>query len=172
MRADDAASVHGARKRGSDNDVEVKAVLTSADHMATDEELLRERIGQALSGRPDACTEVSLALLQSLAKSLSQLIGAEGVDSLLFRIARRVSTEYPWIPLGPRILSSDPEFATWRSCFEAQEPGQARAASMLFFGTLIDVLASLIGAHLTTLIFKSALGGANAATSSKEQNDE
>ena len=172
MHADDAASVHEARERGFDNNVEVSAVLTSADHMATDEELLRERIGQALSGRPDACVEASLALLQSLAKSLSQLIGANGIDSLLFRIARRVSNEYPWFPFGPRTLSLDPEFAALRSCFDAQEPGQARAASMLFFGTLIEVLASLIGAHLTTLIFKSALGGGNAAASSKEQNDE
>ena len=172
MRADDAASVNEARERGFDNHVEVRAALTSTDHMATDEELLRERIGLALSGRPDACAEVSIALLQSLTKSLSQLIGADGIDSLLFRIARRVSNEYPWFVFGPRTLSLDPEFAALHSCFETQEPSQARAASILFFGTLIEVLASLIGAHLTTLIFKSALGGGNAAASSKEQNDE
>ena len=172
MRAHDAALLREARERGFDNNVEVNAVLTSADHMATDEELLRELIGQALSGRPDACAEVSVALLQSLAKSLSQLIGADGIDSLLFRVARRVSSDYSWFQFGPRTLALDPEFAELGNCFDAQEPGEARAASMLFFGTLIEVLASLIGAHLTTLIFKSALGGANAATSSKEQNDE
>ena len=140
--------------------------------MATDEELLRELIGQTLSGRPDAYAEVSVDLLQSLAKSLSQLIGTDGTDSLLFRVARRVSLEYPWFQFGPGTLALDPEFAELSSCLEAQEPGQARDASVLFFGSLIDVLASLIGAHLTTLIFNSALGGAPAATRSKEQNDE
>lgn len=172
MGADNAASVHEVPERGFDNDAEGKAALTPADHMVTDEELLRELINEALSGRSDACAEVSVALLQSLAKSLSQLIGADGIDSLLFRIARRVSNEYPWFPYGPRTLSSDPEFAALRSCLEAHQPGQACAASMLFFDTLVAVLASLIGAHLTTLIFKSALGGANVAISSKEQNDE
>ena len=140
--------------------------------MATEEELLRELIRRALCDRPEACAEVSVALLQSLSKSLSQIIGPDGVDSFLFRVARRVSNEYPWFRFSPRTFALDPEFAELASCFEGQEPGQTYAASILFFDSLVDVLASLIGAHLTTLIFKSALGGANAATSSKEQNDE
>lgn len=140
--------------------------------MATDEELLRELIGQALSGRSDACADVSVALLRSLTTSLSQLIGADGVDSLLFRVGRRVGTEYPCFQFGPRTHASDPLLAELLGCLEGQAPGEARAASMLFFDTLIDVLASLIGAHLTNLIFKSALGSTHAATSSKEQNDE
>lgn len=140
--------------------------------MATNEELLHELIRRALSGRPDACAEVSVALLQSLAKSLSQIIGPDGIDSLLFRVARRVSNEYPWFHFSPRTFAVDPDFAELGSCLKAQEPGQACAASILFFDSLIDVLASLIGAHLTTLIFKSALGGANVAINGKEQNDE
>ena len=140
--------------------------------MATDEDILRELVGEVLSGRPDACAGLSVALLQSLAKSLSQIIGPNGIDSLLFRVARRVGNEYPWFQFGPRTPALDPEFAELGGYLEAQEPGQARAASMLFFGTLIEVLASLIGAHLTTLIFKSALGGKSAGTGSKEQNDE
>ena len=140
--------------------------------MATDVDTIRESIGQALSRRPDACTEVSLGLLQGLTKSLSQIIGSEGIDSLLLRVGHRVSNEFAWFQLGQGPLSLDPGFAALRSACAEQEPAEVRAASMLFFGTLIDVLASLIGAHLTTLIVNSALGGAGAATSSKEQNDE
>lgn len=140
--------------------------------MATEEELLRELIGKVLSRRPDACAETSTALLQSLAKSLSRLIGPAGIDSLLFRVARRVSNEYPWFQFGPRTFALDPEFAELGVCLEAQERGQAHAASMLFFSSLIDVLAPLIGAHLTTLIFKSALDGKSAVTGSQERNDE
>lgn len=172
MSAGDAAPVSQEPEDGCRAYAAVQPVLTSADHMATDEELLRELIGKALSASPDACAGVSVALLQSLAKSLSHIIGDEGFNSLLFRTAHRVGNDYPWFQFDPRPLPADLEFVAVRRCFEGQEPGQARAASMLFFSTFIDVLASLIGAHLTTLILKSALGGASAATSSKEQNDE
>lgn len=140
--------------------------------MATDEELLRELIGKALSGSPDACADVSIGLLQRLAKSLSHIIGDDGFNSLLFRTTHRVGNDYPWLQCDPHTLPADLEFAALRRCFEGQEPGHARTASMLFFSTFIDVLSSLIGSHLTTLILNSALGGASAATSSKEQNDE
>jgi hypothetical protein len=146
--------------------------ITSADHMATDEELLRELIGRALSGSQDACADVSIALLQNLSKSLSHVIGDDGFNSLLFRTAHRTGHDYPWLRFDPRTLPADPEFAALRRCLEGQQPDEARAASMRLFSTFIDVLASLIGAHLTTLILNSALGGASAATSSKEQNDE
>lgn len=152
--------------------VAVQVEITSADHMATDEELLRELIGNALSGNPDACTDVSIALLQSLSKSLSHIIGDDGFNSLLFRTGHRVGNDYPWLRFDPRTLPADPEFAAARRSFEGQEPAQACAASMLFFSTFIDVLASLIGAHLTTLILNSALGGTIPGISSKEQNDE
>ena len=140
--------------------------------MATDEELLRELIGQTLSGSPDACADASIALLQSLSKSLSEIIGEDGFNSLLLRTMHRVGNDFPWLRFDPATLPADLELATLRRCYDGQDPSQARAASMLFFSTFIDVLASLIGAHLTTLILNSALGGASAATSSKEQNDE
>lgn len=171
MSAGRAPSVREEPERGA-NHVDVKTVSSPADPMPSDDELLRGLIRQAISGRPDAYAEVSLALLQSLAAPLSQIIGAEGFGSLLLRIAHRVSNEHPWFQFGPDTLPRDPQFAALRTCFQGQEPDEARAASLLFFGDFIDVLTSLIGAHLTTLILKSALGGASAATSSKEQNDE
>lgn len=146
--------------------------MNSTDHMATDEELLRELIERAHSGSPDACADTSIALLQGLAKSLSGIIGDDGFHSLLFRTTHRVGSDFPWLRFDPGMLPADLDFAQLRRRFDGQEPGQVRAASMLFFSTFTDVLASLIGAHLTTLIFNSALGGASAATSSKEQNDE
>lgn len=140
--------------------------------MVTDEELLRELIGKALSGSHDACTDASIGLLQRLAKSLSHIIGDDGFNSLLFRTLHRVRHVYPWLQCEAHTLPGDPQFLAMRRCLAAQQPELARAASMLFFGTFIDVLASLIGAHLTTLILNTALGGASAAASSKELKDE
>ncbi|MGZ8291758.1 MAG: hypothetical protein ACXWVG_01815 [Telluria sp.] len=140
--------------------------------MASEEQLLRELVGSSLSGKTGACADGSVALLQSLANSLRHIIGEDGFDSLLFRTAHRVGNDFPWLRFDPRTRPADPEFGAFRRCFEGQEPGQVQAANMLFFSTFVDVLASLIGAHLTTLILKSALGGARTGTSSKEQNDE
>lgn len=148
------------------------SLLTSTEHMATDEQLLRELIGQALSGSPDGSADVSIALLQRMDKSLSGIIGDDGFNTLLSRTTQRVGNVFPWLRVDPGMLPADLEFETLRRCFEGQAPDQARAASTLLFGTLMDVLASLIGAHLATLILNSALGGASAAISSKEQNDE
>lgn len=172
MNRRDVAAARQKSKNRCRARVAVQAVLTSADHMATDEELLRELIGRALSGSPDACADVSIGLLQSLAKSLSHIIGDHGFNSLLFRTTHRVGNDYPWLRCDPHTLPADPAFAALRRCLEGQEPNQVRAASMHFFSTFIDVLSSLIGAHLTTLILNSALGGPRAVTSSKEQNDE
>lgn len=127
---------------------------------ATEEELLRERIGTTLSGSPDACAGVTVALVQRLAAALIPIIGDEGFDTLLCRTAHRVAHAYPWFRIDPTILPTNLELAAMRGCFDGQAPGQAHAASMLLFSSFIDVLASLIGAHLTTLILNSALGGA------------
>lgn len=172
MIAADAAGGGQERDDGDEAHIAAGAVPTSADNMATDEELLHELIGKTLSRGPATCADVTVTLLQRLAKSLNDIIGDEGFNSLLFRTAHRVGNDYPWLRFYPRSIPADPEFVAVRRCFEGQEPGQARAASMLLFCTFIDVLASLIGAHLTTLILNSALCGASAASSSKEQNDE
>ena len=128
--------------------------------MATEEELLRELIGNALARRPDACADVTVTLIQHLATALIPIIGDEGFDSLLGRTSHRVSHAYPWFRIDPADLPANRELAAMRCCFDGQAPDQAHAASMLLFGTFFDVLASLIGSHLTTLILNSALGGA------------
>lgn len=139
--------------------------------MAKDEQLLRELIGKTLSASPGASAEVSIALLRSLDKSLNHIIGPEGFNSLLFRTSHHVGHEYPWFRFDPRTIPADPDFDAVRRCFEGQAPEQAQAASMHFFSTFIDVLASLIGEHLTTLFLNSALSGASADTS-KHQGAE
>jgi hypothetical protein len=140
--------------------------------MATDEERLRGLVGQTLSASLDDCAEVSIALLRSMAHSLVQIVGEQGTDLLLQRVVHRVASKHPWFQLASSTPRVDPGLAALRACFEKQEPVQLHAAIMLFFGTLIDILISLIGEHLTTSIFNSALSGATATTSSKQQGAE
>lgn len=139
--------------------------------MATDEELPRETIERVLSGSPETCVDVSIELLQILANSLSNIIGEDGFESLLYRTARRVGRDFPWLQFDPRARPADPEFELFRLCFVGQQPDQVCAASILLFGTFIEILDMLVGAHMTKLILKSALGRARAGTISKEQHD-
>lgn len=171
MSQDDAAPVRQAAAIEERSDVEVQTIITSANDMATEEQVLRELIGTTLAASPDASAEVSIALLRSLDKSLNNIIGAEGFNSLLFRTAYQVGHTYPWFRFDPRTLPADPDFVALGRCFDGQDPEQAQAASMHFFNIFIDVLASLIGAHLTTLFLNSAISGASAAAS-KQQGAE
>ena len=139
--------------------------------MATDDELPREIIERVLSGSPDSCVDLSIELLQIMANSLSNVIGEDGFESLLYRTVRRVARDFPWLQFDPRARPADPEFELFRLCFVGQHPDQVCAASSLLFGTFVDILASLVGAHMTKLILKSALGRARAGIISKEQHD-
>ncbi|MES2316710.1 MAG: hypothetical protein V4631_04380 [Pseudomonadota bacterium] len=139
--------------------------------MATDDELPREIIERVLSGPAETCTDVSIELLQILANSLSNIIGEDGFESLLFRTARRVGNDYPWLQFDPRARPADPEFELLRQCFQGQDPAEIQAASTLLFTTFVDILTLLVGAHLTKLILKNALGRAHAGKISKEQQN-
>ena len=139
--------------------------------MATDDESPRELIERVISGSPETTTDVSIELLQILANSLSNIIGEDGFEALLFRTARRVGNDYPWLQFDPRARPADPEFELLRLCFEGQDPVDIRGASILLFTTFVDILALLVGAHMTKLILKSALGRARAVKISKEQQN-
>jgi hypothetical protein len=139
--------------------------------MATDEELPREIIERVLSGSSGSCVDVSIELLQTLANSLTNIIGEDGFESLLYRTVRRVGRDFPWLQFDPRARPADPEFELFRLCFDGQDQDQVRAASKLLFGTFVDILGMLVGDHMTKLILKSALGRARAGLISKEQHD-
>jgi hypothetical protein len=139
--------------------------------MATDDELPRAIITRILSGPPETRIDVSIELLQTLANSLSNIIGEDGFESLLFRTARRVGNDYPWLQFDPRARPADPEFELFRHCFEGQSLADIEAASTLLFTTFVDILALLVGEHLTKLILKNALGRAYASKISKEQDN-
>lgn len=139
--------------------------------MATDDELPRDIIARVLSGPPEECLDISIELLQRLANSLNNVFGEEAFEALLFRSARRVGNDYRWLHFDPRARPADPEFELFRTCFAGQDPADIQAASILLFTTFVDILALLVGAHLTKSILKTALGRAHAAKISKEQQN-
>ena len=138
--------------------------------MATDEVSPRAIIEQAMARNPDALVQTSIDLLEQLANSLIGTIGEQGFETLLFRSAHRVANDFPWLNFDPRARPADPEFHLLRRCFEGQDPAQASAAIKLLFDALIDILSTLIGTHMTTLIVQSATSRVSAIKISKEQD--
>jgi len=137
--------------------------------MATDNDSPREIVERFLRADPTAGVDATIALLQLLANALVSTIGEEGFESLLFRSGQKVSREFPWLQFDPRARPADPEFDLLRRAFSGRDPAEIDRASIELFSTFIDILAALIGDHLTTLILRSALGRAGADPISKEQ---
>jgi hypothetical protein len=139
--------------------------------MATDEDTPRAIIRRLLAANRDEAVNTSIEILELLANSLVGIIGEQGFETLLYRSAHRVNLAFPWLSYDARTAPSDPEFKLLRDCFEGQPVEQAHAASELLLTTLIDVLAVLIGEHMTMLIVQPALARASARNNSKEQDN-
>ena len=139
--------------------------------MAIDEDAPRAIIGQLLAANPDDTVDTSIDVLELLTNNLVGIIGEHGFETLLFRSAHRVNLDFPWLMYDPRSRPADPEFNMLRECFEGQTRAQANAASALLLTTLVDILAALIGEHMTMLIVKPALDRAWARNKSKEQHN-
>jgi hypothetical protein len=139
--------------------------------MATDEATPRAIIARLLASKPDAAVDTCIDILEQLANNLVGMIGEHGFNTLLFRSAHRVNLDFPWLLYDPRIRPADPEFNRLRECFDGQDTAQAYAASELLLNTLIDILATLIGEHMTMLIVQPALDRASASNTSKEQHN-
>lgn len=138
--------------------------------MATDEDTPRAIIRRLLAEKGDDAVNTSIDILEMLASSLIGLIGEQGFETLLYRSAHRVNLDFRWMHYDARTAPSDPEFNLLRECFDGQPAQLAHAASELLLTTLIDVLAVLIGEHMTMLIVQPALARASAGNNSKEQD--
>lgn len=137
--------------------------------MASDHEPPRQIVERYLAAQPPAVVDSTIALLQLLANALVTIIGEDGFEALLLRSAQRAARQFPWLQFDPRARRADPEFDLLRRSFDGRDPADSAAASMQLFSTFMDILVSLIGEHMTTLILRQALNRAGADTNSKEQ---
>jgi hypothetical protein len=71
-----------------------------------------------------------------------------------------------------REAHNDYRFAELKMCMAGQTPAQAGAANRLLLITFTDILASLIGEHLTTSIMRSAWGDDASNKAGKEFKNE
>lgn len=137
--------------------------------MASDNESPRQIVERCLATEPHAVVDSTIVFLQMLANSLVSIIGEEGFESLLLRSCQLAARQFPWLQFDPRARAADPEFDLLRQSFAGRDPADIAAASMQLFSTFVDILASVIGDHLTTVILRTALSRTGADTNSEEQ---
>lgn len=125
--------------------------------MALDQNHPRDMVEHFLASAAETVAVAGVELLQILGRSLRDVIGEEGFDSLLLRSLRRAGARYPWLQLDDKERPGEPEFVQWLQACRGRDPVEVQAAYMLLFTTFVDTLSVLIGAHLTTLILTSAL---------------
>lgn len=136
-------------------------------------------VHHAVSRDAGAVLVTSLHLWQCLAQELSAIIGEGGFHSMYARSLHLSGARFAFLPL-PKLGNTTPErddseksagdiapgisrdqagqFAPLIAALAAQPLQQASLASIDLLCTFIDLLALLIGEHLTSTILRSAWG--------------
>ena len=108
--------------------------------------------------RPEAVVDVTFDLWERLAGELITIIGEGGFQSLYSRSAHLVSATFPWMVLRHPWQQADSRFVDLKKSLEGRELEEASEASVVLLITFVDILALLIGEHLTTSILHSSWG--------------
>ena len=125
-------------------------------------------VRQAVMRRPEAIVDVTIDLWERLAAELIAIIGEGGFSSLYSRSAHLASVTFPWMLLSHPWQQTDSRFTDLEKSLEGRTFEDASEASIALLITFVDILALLIGEHLTTSILHSAWGDDAADIAGKE----
>jgi hypothetical protein len=114
-------------------------------------------IKNANTQRPEALVAVAIDVWQKLALQLISIIGEGGFQSLYARSLHLTSAAFPWIAESPA-APTDSRFVNLKINLEGRDPVEAGEANIALLITFIDILALLIGEHLTLSILRSTWG--------------
>ncbi|MDB5762081.1 MAG: hypothetical protein JWQ21_1076 [Herminiimonas sp.] len=115
-------------------------------------------IRRAVTRRPEAILDVTVNLWERLASELISIIGEGGFQSLYSRSMHLTSATFPWLVLSHPWQRADSRFADLKISLEGRDFPEASEASITLLITFIDILALLIGEHLTTSMLRLAWG--------------
>lgn len=132
-------------------------------------DLLRHRIIESLMARhAEKAADAAVNLWEQMATEVISIVGEGGFNSLYARSVFLSQTTFPWLAAGSLSSQTDRRFAELKTSLEAQTPAQAREANSLLLVNFTDILASLIGEKLTTVILRSAWGSDASDRAGKE----
>lgn len=134
--------------------------------------LRHQLIYKLLTRRPEAISEVSVALWEKLAAQLISIIGEGGFDSLYARSLHLCSARFPWLIPDQPSPQAQSRFLDLSAGFVEREVDAATDASVALLSTFVDILAMLIGELLTSSILQSAWGDEVLDTAAKDSNND
>ncbi|MEO8332385.1 MAG: hypothetical protein ABI479_08115 [Gallionella sp.] len=113
-------------------------------------------------------SDAAVLLWEQMATQIISIVGEGGFNSLYARSVVFARSAFPWLEFGSLSPQSDNRFAELKMCLERQPPAQVREANVLMLIAFTDILAALIGEHLTTSILLLSWGRDAADRVNKE----
>ncbi len=123
--------------------------------METSVFLRHQIIKNLITQSNEDAADVAVKLWKKIAIQIISIIGEGGFNSLYVRSVFLTQSKFPWILDGSPSSETDYRFEELKKCLDGQEPAIACEASCLLLITFTDILATLIGEHLTASIFRS-----------------
>lgn len=124
--------------------------------------------------KPDAEKMVDTAIerWEQMATHIISIIGEGGFESLYARSVYLTQSTSPWLLAANSPTPAKHRFSALKASLEGQSTAIAHEANQLLLTTFIGILASLIGAQLTTRILRSAWGDNAPSLIDKELKNE
>ena len=137
-------------------------------------DLLRHQLIKSLMAQPTekAANDAAIDLWELMATQIISTVGVGGFTSLYARSVYLAQSTFPWLRDGSLTPETGSRFTELKTSLDEQTPVIAREANCLLLITFTDILASLIGEHLTASILRSAWGDDASDRTDKEFKNE
>lgn len=133
-------------------------------------DLVRHQLIRNLTAqRTENAADRAVDLWAPVAVQLISIIGKGGFDSLYARSVFLTQSSYPWLASSTGTPRTANPFADLKTSLDGQAPKVVSEANCLLLITFTDILASLLGEHLTSRILASAWG-LNAQESARKES--
>jgi len=116
------------------------------------QQIVKRRMAQSTEEVADA----AINLWEQMATQIIFIVGEGGFNSIYARSVFLTQSTFPWLAADSLSPQTDHRFAELKISLEGQTPEQINAGNSLLLITFTDILASLIGEQLTSLILRSA----------------
>ncbi|MDI1309982.1 MAG: hypothetical protein PSV17_11215 [Methylotenera sp.] len=136
-------------------------------------ELHRHKLIKTLNAQEHGkAADMAIILWEQMAAKIISIIGEKGFHSLYVRSVFLNVPKFSWLATYNPKSEINNQFLELKACFELLMPEQVKEANNQLLITLTDILASLIGAPLTTNILWMAWGDIASDLVTKEFDNE
>lgn len=129
---------------------------------------LRQLIMGLTEPGAEKLVDTAIGRWEQMATHIISIIGEGGFESLYARSVYLTQSTFPWLLAADSPPAANHRFAALKECLEGQSTARAHEANQLLLITFTGILASLIGAQLTTRILGSAWGDSASTLTDKE----